>query len=306
MSTAQPVISVVMPSFNQAKYIEQSIRSVLEQGYPHKQLIVMDGGSTDGAREVIERYADHLHDWYSGPDKGQSDAINRGFERAGGDLLCWLNSDDILLPGALAAVADLWQRRGQPRWIAGNCVWSDPEGRIINCARGMGWSEALARRGLVGVSGPTSFFAPSLLDELGAIDVDLHYAMDTELWIRFARAGVRFARLDRYLWVLRLHPEAKMSGHNFEDSPRAAADAAWRREADAQWRSILERHGLTQADVAKAARLSRMMRLMRGATPRARLDLMRIRGKHWQEAFGTHAGTLPQAPANDGVAATVD
>src|SRR6266699_3928213 len=101
-------ISVVTPSFNQAIYLESTLRSVLEQDYPHVEHIVIDGGSTDGSVDILQRYASRLAFWRSEKDGGQAEAIAKGFQRATGDILCWLNSDDLFLPGALRAVAEVF------------------------------------------------------------------------------------------------------------------------------------------------------------------------------------------------------
>ncbi len=281
----QPLISIVMASYNQGKYIDEAIQSVLAQDYPHWELIVIDGGSTDNAVEVIRRHESRLAYWVSEKDRGQSHAFNKGFAKAKGDLLTWLNSDDVLLPGALAAVATVWQKHNQPKWVAGNCVWTDPEGHVIRCAKGMNWSQKLSNLGLVGISGPTSFFSPRLLQELGPIDEDLHYAMDTELWIRFARAGYKYERVHRYLWALRLHSEAKMSGHNFADSPTADPNHPARVARREQWTKIEQRHDITPASRAKAAKLSRVLRMVSLATPLAMLDRLKFRGQHWSKCF---------------------
>ncbi len=112
-----PTISVVTPSFNQGQFLEAAMRSVLLQGYPNLEYIVLDGGSTDQSVPVIEHYASHLAHWHSAPDDGQSDAIARGFERASGDVLCWLNSDDLLLPGALWHVAEMFRQREPTHFV---------------------------------------------------------------------------------------------------------------------------------------------------------------------------------------------
>jgi glycosyltransferase involved in cell wall biosynthesis len=277
---ALPRISVVMPSFNQAAYIDEAIRSVLEQDYPAFELLVIDGGSRDGAVDVIRRHADRLAYWVSEPDRGQSHAINKGLERTSGDLLTWLNSDDVLLPGALRHVGERFARR-QVEWIAGSCLWVDPEGNVARAARGTPWSGALARRGLVNVGGPSSFFTRELLTRAGPIDERFHYMMDTELWLRFARAGARFDALPRYLWALRLHPAAKMSGHHFAGSPLASPDhPAWKKREEER-QHIRREFALAPGDERSAGALSRLLRLATFATPRALLDTWRYRGRRW-------------------------
>lgn len=285
--TPDPHICIVMPSFNQAAYLEEAITSVLSQDYPHKQLIVMDGGSKDGSVDILKKYADRLHYWQSQPDRGQSHALNQGFAHAEGDLLTWVNSDDILLPGALSAVAQAWRTYGQPQWIAANCFWLNPEGRVIRCARGMRYSRILERYANENIGAPSSFFSPKLLEQVGGVDEDMHYMMDTELWLRFMRSGVRYHRLHRYCWGLRLHPQAKMSGHNFAESAMSQADhPVWQKRAKER-AMMRERHHISDGDLRRGAYWSRFLRLVSGTTPRAWFDhAFRYRNRHWSECFG--------------------
>lgn len=157
-------ISIIMPSFNQAAYIDEAINSVLSQDYPDKELIVIDGGSTDGSVEVIQKYSQQLAYWVSEPDTGQSDAINKGFRKATGQLLTWSNSDDILLPGTLSLVSKVAQSIPDPRnrWIVGGCFWLSPEGKILRCTRARPWRKTAAKYGLVSVYSPSSFFLRKL------------------------------------------------------------------------------------------------------------------------------------------------
>ncbi len=280
---ARPFISVVMPSFRQAAYLEEAICSVLDQDYPDRELIVMDGGSDDGSVAVIERHQARLAYWTSGPDSGQSDAMDQGFRRARGDLLCWVNSDDVLFPGALSAVAAAWRRSGGADWIAGNCCWLDPEGRVLRCSRGMGWSKLLSGFGLPGVSAPSSFFSPRLYLQAQGFDRGMHFVMDTDLWLRFARLGARFVRVPRYLWGLRLHPEAKMSGHNFAESAMARPDhPSWERRRREN-RHLAERYGIGRREEQLGRAASRALRTLSGASARAWLDSARFRCRHWKE-----------------------
>jgi glycosyltransferase involved in cell wall biosynthesis len=281
MTLSTPLISVIMPSFRQVSYLDEAIRSVLDQDYPHRELIIMDGGSEDGSMEVILSHAERLAYWKSAPDAGQSDAIDRGLAHARGDLLCWVNSDDVLLPGALSAVAKVWAASGRCDWIAGNCVWLDPGGRVVRCLRGMRWSGVLARFGFVNVSAPASFFSRKLYQSVGGLNLGLHYAMDTDLWIRFADSGARFVRCHRYLWGLRLHPAAKTSGHKFSTSPMALRDHPGKTGQRAEVKRIFDDHHRTSGDLRIGSVVSRVLRSSSGASALAWFDYAHWRGEHW-------------------------
>lgn len=144
------------------------------------------------------------------PDKGQSDALNKGFAKAHGEWLFWLNADDVLLPGALMAVkkrvsGSRFQVSGGKGidWIAGNQMYIDAEGRVLKCLRGNGWHDWLYRHAVPHVNGPSSFFRRELLERVGPFDTTLRFCMDWDLWIRFGKAGERFVRMDDYLWAQR-------------------------------------------------------------------------------------------------------
>lgn len=129
MASSPPKISVITPSYNQAQFVEATLQSVLDQNYPNLEYIVIDGGSTDGSAEIIERYADQLTYWVSEKDSGQSQAINKGLRRATGDILCWLNSDDTFLPGTLAFVAEQLADGSGTSAIVGDCAVVYLDGR---------------------------------------------------------------------------------------------------------------------------------------------------------------------------------
>ncbi len=205
-----PRISVVTPSYNQGAFLERTLRSVLLQGYPHVQLIVMDGGSTDDSVAIIRHYAACLDHWESQPDRGQSDAINRGMRRATGDLLCWLNSDDYLLPGALATVARLWNKHGHPDWISGACRFLDEDGRLVQTwtpdgPRPLGRALAMG----AGVPQPSSFWTPRLWNAVGGVDDALHYSMDEDLWMRFYLTGARPVATEKEIAVRFMQRDSK-------------------------------------------------------------------------------------------------
>jgi glycosyltransferase involved in cell wall biosynthesis len=278
MSSVFPKISVITPSYNQGHFLEETIQSVLAQQYPNLEFIVVDGGSTDNSAEIIRRYAPHLAHWQSQPDRGQSDALNQGFRRATGDFVTWLNSDDLLLPGTLMAVARAAQRHPDTQWFAGNLLWIDPEGRIELCRKGEGWSDWLMNRGVLNLYGPTSFFRKKLLDVFGYLREDFHYTMDTELWWRLAFNKIRFRRLEQYCWAYRLHESSKMSGHHFQSSQLADENhPSWlqKRREEAEMERL---YGCSAAHTPAAQLLLAAKRLTSPRYLSGRLDDLRYRG----------------------------
>lgn len=195
--TELPRISLVTPSFNQGAYLEETLRSVLDQGYPNLEYLVLDGGSTDQSLAVIERYADRLDYWVSEPDGGQYDALNRGLGRTTGAIMGWLNSDDKLMPWALAVVADVFRSFPEIDWITGgHPVQWNAKGQAIRVGTVAGYSRELFLRGgyLPGrpwfargyLQQESTFWRRSLWERAGGrIDAGLRYAGDFELWARF-------------------------------------------------------------------------------------------------------------------------
>ncbi len=185
-------VTVVTPSYNQAAFIERTIESVLSQrGDFELEYLVVDGGSRDGTLDIVRRYEGRLR-FVSEPDGGQSDAINKGFSLTTGEVLAWLNSDDVYAPGALGAVVRTLRETGA-RWCFGECAIIDEADQPIRGAisRYKAWvSRRYSRRRLVGrnfIPQPAVFFRRDLLGEVGGLDGSLPYAMDYDLWLRFAR-----------------------------------------------------------------------------------------------------------------------
>lgn len=248
-------ISIVMPSYNQAGFVEQAIRSVLSQECDNLELLFIDGGSTDGTMEIVEKYRAQLAYCVSEPDMGQSDALRKGFSLATGNILSWLNTDDLLLPGALADVARAAKVHPKCEWFMGNVMWIDAGGHILRCRRGEAYSSGWTRLGLLTAAGPSTFFSPALYERVGGINCDLHYQMDTELWWRFINAGARFERLRNYTWALRLHPDAKVSSHMFRenDDPKAKTLMAAQARETQHTNSIIAQHTFAISPTAKRA-----------------------------------------------------
>jgi glycosyltransferase involved in cell wall biosynthesis len=285
-----PRISIITPSYNQAKYLPETIESVLDQGYPNLEYIIIDGGSTDGSLDVIRKCESHLTYWVSERDSGQSQAINKGFSRCSGDLLTWLNSDDILLPGALKHVAEAYSENPCSKWFAGNCFFIDPEGRVISATRGEGWYSVLPKLGVLGAYGPSTFFSPALLQAAGNLDESFHYLLDTELWWRFYSVGGRFVRINHYLWAFRLHEGAKTSGHSFAASSLAQSlHPSWAGKREEEERMEI-RHGLNSKGRKHflGLTLSRALKILTLRYFHSRLEQIRWRGKHWRAWYGHH------------------
>lgn len=227
---SEKLLSIVIPSFNQGQFIERCLRSILSQQSDDLEILVIDGDSSDQTVSIIEQYADRLDYWVSEPDRGQSQAFNKGFQRAKGRYLTWVNSDDLLLPGAVDAFRQYVAQRSYPDWIAANSMWIDVDERVISCTYNAGWSELASRYGCLSVTGPSSFFSRKLLETVGWLKEDYHYSMDTELWYRFTKNGIKYEVLNHFVWALRLHAEAKVSGKDFTADSEVIAKINTERE----------------------------------------------------------------------------
>lgn len=195
-----------MPSLNQGGFIEHAIRSVLDQQYPGVELIVIDGGSSDGTRDVLARYDGQLARWVSEPDRGPAAALNKGFAFAGGDVLGVLNADDFLLPGSLATVTRAFGARPDADVIAGHGYYAEPDGRLALPAYSDEWDSQRFRHGGCVLLQPATFYRRRAFDRVGAFRETGRVCWDMELWADFARTGARFATLDASVAAFRLHP----------------------------------------------------------------------------------------------------
>jgi glycosyltransferase involved in cell wall biosynthesis len=200
---------VVIPSFNQAAFLGKAIQSVLDQQYPRLELIVVDGGSRDGSRAVIERYAPSLTWWCSEPDTGQANALNKGFARTSGDIMAWLNSDDRLAPGALARVAACFLRRIDVDVVYGHRILIDETDKDIgrwilppHDGRALRWVDYVPQE--------TLFWRRDLWARAGGgLNERYHFALDWDLLLRFRGAGGKMLRLPYFLGLFRVHAAQK-------------------------------------------------------------------------------------------------
>src|SRR5262245_33287789 len=201
-----PPISVVTPSFNQGKFIEETIRSVLLQGYPELEYIIIDGGSTDGSVKIIKKYEPWLTYWVSEPDRGQSHAINKGWQRACGEILAWLNSDDTYNPDAIRCAVETLEAKPGVGMVYTDMNYIDVSSKVIYLFRSQPYE---FHRLLVDnyVTQSTAFMRRGVLDAVGLLDETLHTIMDQELWLRIGRRNAVSYLPGPILANLRIYPE---------------------------------------------------------------------------------------------------
>lgn len=228
MSAGQPLVSIITPSFNQARYLEATIRSVLGQDYQNLEYMVVDGASTDGSQDIIRKYADRLAWWVSERDSGQAEAINKGLSRARGEIIAWLNSDDIYLPGTVSAVVKAFQENPDAVLVYGNMLAVDENGETINLLRYRQLSlDDLLCFQIIGQ--PAVFFRQPALERAGGLDPTYHFLLDHHLWLRIAIQG-DLLHMDETWAAARYHPEAKNRARAAEFGQEAfrILDWAWR------------------------------------------------------------------------------
>ena len=214
MTADIPKISIITPTLNQGEYIEQTIKSVLGQKYPHLEYIIMDGGSTDNTLKIIKKYSSSLI-WYSAEDKGQSDAINKGIKRSTGEIVCYLNSDDFLAPDSLQKVADFFSANKKAVWMTGKCRTVDRNGRegrkLITLYKNF-FLQFLRNKNIFliiqFISQPSTFWRRQAIEAAGLFDADLDYDMDYDYWLRIWRKYPLYF-LDENLAFYRIHPASK-------------------------------------------------------------------------------------------------
>lgn len=203
------LVSIVTPSFNQARYLEATLESVLSQDYPEIEYLVMDGGSTDGSRDILERYAPRLAGWVSEPDRGQTDAINKGFARARGEVFAWLNSDDTYQPGAVRAAVEQLRAHPEAAMVYGDANYIDEKGRVIGRFPAAQTDYRRLRQGYVHIPQQSSFWRAEYWRKVAPLDPTFYFAMDYDLWVRLAQMAP-LVYVPGQPWAnFRLHRDAK-------------------------------------------------------------------------------------------------
>ncbi|HSM25209.1 MAG TPA: glycosyltransferase family 2 protein [Anaerolineaceae bacterium] len=204
----KPLVSIITPSFNQAIFLERTILSVLNQDYPHIEYIIMDGGSTDGSVEIVKKYEDKISHWQSEKDLGQTDAINKGFSKANGQIFAWLNSDDTYETNAVSQAVEYLIDHPEVGMVYGDCNFIDANDRIIGKFNAKQTNYEKLKTGYVHIPQQASFWRAELWHQVAPLDPSIYFAMDYDLWLRLAK--ISKIVYSPKLWAnFRLHGEAK-------------------------------------------------------------------------------------------------
>ncbi|MGB9798881.1 MAG: glycosyltransferase family 2 protein [Thermanaerothrix sp.] len=245
-----PRISVTIPSYNQGRYLEATLRSLLLQGYPNLEIHVMDGGSTDETGAILQEYAPWLTSWVSEPDRGQSHAINKGWERSTGELITYLNSDDYYLPGALHWIAMAWDFDPSVAVITGGVLMVDQDGNVLQTRKPFLKAQSPLDLSLLDIRAwylpqQSTFFVGNFLSKAGCwVREDLRYTMDRELMYRVCRLG-RVVLLDHPLAADRFHAASKRGSQVLEmyrEDEKALLYCEW-----GDWRARRQRRRVARA-----------------------------------------------------------
>jgi glycosyltransferase involved in cell wall biosynthesis len=275
-----PRITIVTPSYNQAEYLPETIESVLNQSYPDLEYIIIDGGSVDSTAEIIRQHERNLAYWVSEKDRGQSHAINKGFQRCSGELFAWVNSDDVLFPGCLTAIAECYLRANKPDIIHANVAYIDSRSRITRFVRIPAQKRFFFFRGIWYAQAPVVFFKSSLFRAVGGVNERYYQAMDFDLWMRVMKTGARVVHIPHYLGGFRWHEQSKSFRSYMVPG---------RKEEGAEDSEILATHLEHSTPLARSfwRYVYKTYRMLTLNYLRASLDLRHARhATHWSQVVG--------------------
>lgn len=211
-----PRVSIVTPSFNQSKFLEETIRSVLLQNYPNLEYFVIDGGSSDGSVAIIQKYASWLSGWVSEKDLGQGHAINKGFKKSSGEILAWINSDDTFCPNTIINLIEYFKTYPNFDIIYGECNCIDEYDQILGKIANSNFNLKKQMTGRNLLLQPSTFFKRKTFVDIGGIDVTLKYIMDYDLWVRMLISGCQIEAIPLVLSNYRIHPESKTKANQLQ------------------------------------------------------------------------------------------
>jgi glycosyltransferase involved in cell wall biosynthesis len=264
-----PRISIVTPSYNQAKYLPETIDSILGQKYPNLEYIIVDGGSTDGSVDIIRKHEDYLAYWVSEKDRGQSDAINKGFRKSSGALFNWINSDDVLFPDALQRIASTYVAHPSVDIVAGGHAVCSEDGTVIWASAPPSMWALFPEYWVHGSGQQSTFVTADALKRVGGIREDLHLSMDMDLYYRILTSGGRRATVHGLIGMIRKHEDAKGAKHQ----------RTWHSEQD----RLFSEYGISPRGRELAHVKSRGLRIIDGTYLRSLCLLYQWKGrKPWE------------------------
>jgi len=267
-------ISIVTPSYNQAEFLTGTLQSIADQTYDNYEHVVMDAGSDDGSVDIIKQYADKLHYWCSEPDEGQSDAINKGVAHTTGELVAWINADDVLFPRCLEVVAKRYEA-AKAGIITANVLWMDQDGIITRCINVPKQSEFFFWRGVWHASAPCILFTRELFDGIGGLDTSFRLSMDVDMWFKMMAHHPHIEHIKQYLGGFRLHDTSKSMISHKQDRPLGVNE---------ETAAVHTAHGISKRKRDRWRTVYRVWRTLRLGYLRERLDLGNFRNLHWREA----------------------
>ena len=266
-----PRSTILMPSLNQVDFIEESILSILSQEYPNLEFILLDGGSTDGTLEIIKKYEQKFTHWRSKKDAGQTDALIEGFNTATGEILGWLNSDDILLPGSLSSIANASIKNPIGGIFAGDYIEIDKEDLIIEVKKHVRQADWFGIRGLNIIS-PDWFFSRKAYDLVGGLNPEYDYIMDTDLFFRMLLEGTEFVYIPEPLVAFRKYPDTKTM------SRRDIINSEW-----AEFYEWFQENSTGTIPRSRLRWMYRTLQIINGNYFWSLFQTHRFRGKNWQD-----------------------
>jgi glycosyltransferase involved in cell wall biosynthesis len=274
-----PLISVLIVVFNGEQFLEEALLSVFNQTYSNIELIVMDGDSIDGTVDILKKFDDSIDYWLSEPDAGQSDAFNKGFSLCNGDLLTWLNADELYTPNAIKNIVEVFNNKPESKWLTGGIVLTDESLNISKMRMGEGGANILSKMHALNVYGASTFFTKEIFEKSGGMNLKLNFTMDTDLWWRFSLMGESFIRVNHYLCIFRMHENSKTANHVVTGSNKTPVH---QHEID----RIFTLYGPNSKYLLALSKLSRnFFRLLSLDYIRSRADSIRFRDKNALKVF---------------------
>lgn len=274
-----PKITIVTPSYNQGEFIRETIESILNQNYPNLEYFIFDGGSSDESVDIIREYEDRITFWVSEPDKGQTDAINKGFRLATGDLCAWVNSDDILLPNCLSEIAKCYTQEAEPEIIHANCVYIDNLSNIAKAVRVPKQTLFFANRGVWSIPQPAAFYKTEAIKQVNYLNPEYHLSMDLDLWMKLVARKIKISHIPKYLGGFRWHESSK--------STKSIELKKNKSDENPECLMILDR-ALPQVDQSQRRKWRLVLKIYQVLNLnylRASYDTLGYKNNHWRKYF---------------------